>query len=84
MGVFQGTSTDCCGWAGKLLARGPPKQQFFTPEGGCPGGLKVIRVVFSKMCEILLSSVRCIHAMNVSCLKSGAKEEGSLGSHGRA
>lgn len=40
--MFQGASTDRYGWAGELLARVPSKWQFFTPEGVCPGEVKVI------------------------------------------
>lgn len=62
--------------AGKLLAHIPPKQQLLTHEGDCPGEVEVIRTISSKKYEIFLFCVRCIHAMNVSCLKSGAKEAG--------
>lgn len=75
-GVFQGTSMDCCSWAGKLLAHVPPRQQFWIREWGCPGEVKVIREVSSKKCEIFLSCVSHIQTINVSCLKSEAKEVG--------
>lgn len=72
--VLQGTSMDRHGWAGKVLADVPPKQQLFTHEGVCPGEVEVVRAVSSKSVRF---SVPCqvYYAVNVSCLKSGAKEE---------